>query len=175
MKPYAIFLTAALLPAMTLRAAEEVAITGTYQIQVACHESFHEEIVMLEVAGADKFSAERHVLKLTPDMKKGLRLGQTITVKGKRQKSSKQKMAKGQLRRHMVECLNHGKGLPYQCAEMGEIIAGIRMEAKAPAAAHDHGELRLKAVADDHEIVEVQMVEHIEVTQVELNKGKASQ
>ena len=178
MKKYSLGIIALIFLVITSH-AEKVEISGTYQIQVACYDTYHEEVAMVLVPGKDKFSAKRHVLKLTPEMKKNLRLGQVVTVKGKKQKFRKKRMTKGQVRKAMFDCLKDGKGLPYQCAEMSEIIDKIKVDRKAnagagkqaaAAGAHDHGELEIKPVADDHEVVEVSMIEHIEVTQIEAKK-----
>ena len=153
-------------------AAEEVELTGTFQVQIACADTHHEEIAMVQEAGDGRLSGKLHALNIDKNTRKKFKIGQTVTVKGKKRPYSTKKMTKGQIRKAMVEFIQDGKGMPAECSELGEIISKIQIKKpeQAAAGAHDHGELALKPVADDNEIVEVGIPAHIEVTHIEASK-----
>ena len=124
---------------------------------------------MVRVPGKDKFSHTSHALAIDGENKNQLRIGQQIIVKGKKQKAVTKKMTKGQVRKAVYEHAQKGKGLPVNCENIGEIISKIQINKPegAAAGAHDHGELQLKPMDDDHEMVDVHIMEHIEVTHIE--------
>ena len=162
-------LLALALAAICTASAEEVEITGTFQIRIGCADTYHEETPMVQVPGKDKFSSTRHALKLDAETKKKFSIGETITVKGKKRKAATKKMSKAQVREAIVQHTQHGEGLPVNCKGISEIISKIQINKPegAAAGAHDHGELQLKPVDDDHELVDVYIMEHIEVTHIE--------
>ena len=79
----------------------------------------------------------------------------------------------------MYEYLKDGKGIPYESKDMSGILANLREDsaAEAPGAAdgkaagdakHQHPPLRLKPMADDDEMVEVRILEHVVVSKLEI-------
>jgi hypothetical protein len=149
--------------------AEEVEITGTFQIQISCADTHHEVIALVEETGNGRISGKQHALNIDRETQEKFKIGQKVTVKGRKKPFSTKKMTKGQIRKLMVEHTRHGRGLPVECSQLGEIISKIQIEKPAPKqpGAHNHGELKLKPMDDDNEVVEVNIMEHIEVTRIE--------
>ncbi len=150
-------------------------MTGTYQRMVACHETFHTEKAMLEIPGKDKFSAERIVLDLPVEMASRLSVGAQIRIEGTRQAAVTRKVTKAQVRERMYKHVSHRDGLAWHCVQMAGIIEKIRVEpegqGKPQGNGHDHGELKLAAMPDDQELVEIHIPAHIVVTKVDIIGG----
>lgn len=157
--------------------AEEanVVITGDYAQEIACCETHHELTSYVVEPGEDKFSGVRHLLDIPVAMKKDLRPGVKIRITGKKQERVTKKMSKGQVRKDMARFIVNGVGLPYETKDMASIIKRIIKEDGGGKGVedeknHDHGEVRLMPVDDDHEMIEVGILEHIAVSRIEVIK-----
>ena len=174
MKNY-LFAAALLLGLFCPLAANEVEISGEYEQVIACADTHHELTSYVIEPGPDKFSGTRHLLDIPPEMKKDLQTGMKIRVVGVKRKPAEKKMTKGQVRRDMVQFIVKGTGLPYETNDMASIITKIiKKEGNAKGGqdepSHDHGELELKPVDDDDEIIDVIIPEHVVVTKIDLIK-----
>lgn len=168
---YLLILTASLFFAsFNTNAEENVEMTGTYQVRIGCHGTFHEETSFIAEPGKDKFSAKMHAVSLTPDQKNKLRIGMKIKIKGKKKAAAKKMMTKGQVRKAMYNYLKRSEGMPLNCKGMGDIISKITVQSNKSENAHDHGEIKLKKVDDDDDEVEVSFPAHIEVEAIEILK-----
>lgn len=153
--------------------AEEVEMTGTYSIQLSCGGNYHESVPVIKVPGNDGVGWRAHALDLDPETRKQFRVGQTVTVKGQKRPFMKKKLSKGQLRKAMVQALDKGEGIPYHGEEVAGVLSKIEVvkpAPKGPRGLHDHGELELRPLEDDGELVEVYMREHIAVSRIEAAK-----
>ncbi len=152
-----------------------MAITGEYELAIACYETYHEEASYVVEPGVDKFSGVRHLLDIPVAMKKNLRSGVKITITGKKHEAVTKKISKGQVRKDMAQYIEKGMGLPYETKDMASIIKMIikedgQVKGIEGAPNHDHGEVLLKPVDDDHEMIEVRIPEHVAVTRIDVIK-----
>ena len=160
---------ALLMASLGLSAADQVELTGTYEIQVGCYGTYHEELSFIVIPGKDKFSGIRHALSLTGDQKKQLRSGSSqIKIRGKKQAAVTKKMTKGAVRKAMVDHIKSANGMPLHSKGMDVIISKISVAPAAQAGAHDHGDLQLQAVDDDNEVIDVTVMAHIVVESIEV-------
>lgn len=162
-----------------LHAADKIELSGTYQVRIICGEDGHEERFYLVEPGPDKFSGKYHLLSLAPELRKGLVSGARIRMLGEKQADQRKMLSKGQIRKDMYEYLKDGKGIPYESEDLSEIIAKLvekdpdhkpqaDNENAAQDTQHKHPPLRLKKMADDDQVVEVRVPEHIAVSQIEI-------
>lgn len=163
----------------SLHGADKVELSGTYQVRIACGQDGHEERSYLVEPGPDKFSGKYHLLNLPVDLRKGLVTGKRIRLVGEKQSDQTKMLSKGQIRKDMYEYLKDGKGIPYESKDLSGILANLREDsvAEPPAAAdgkapgdakHQHPPLRLKPMADDNQMAEVRILEHIVVSKLEI-------
>ncbi len=151
--------------------SNQVELTGTIEIVSACYETYHEELTYLVQPGKDKFSGIRHQVNIPENLKNKLIPGKTVTIKGRKEQSVTKKMTKGEVRKIMAKHIKNGEGIPVEVNGMDAIVEKI---VEAPAAKnsnnqHNHGEISLKPVADDNEIVEVTIPAHIVVETIKVN------
>lgn len=176
MKLITAFSAALCLAAAQAQNTKDLTVTGTYQIQVACHDTHHVELALLEVPGKCKFSSERHILQMTPDQQASLQPGLKISIKGQRMPALTRMMTKAQVRRQMFEHMTQRAGVPPQCATMGDIVSKLKtgkMDGAKSPCGHNHGNLKIVAAADDEELVEVSVPAHIKVSEVTILEGGA--
>jgi hypothetical protein len=110
--------------------AEDVEITGRYQLIIACHETYHEESSVLVEKGKSKFTGKYHSLDIPKSFRKNLRSGMRIKIKGKKKSSVKKKMTKGEVRKAMYKMLNNKEGLALRGKEVVHIMSKIKLMKK---------------------------------------------
>lgn len=159
----------------TLLSAQDVnvVITGKYELVVACSDTHHETTAYVVEPGKDKFSGIRHLLDIPAAMKKDLRPGAKIRITGKKQVTVNKKMTKGQVRKNMADFIVKGIGVPHETKDMASIVKKmIKQDGQAKGAAenHNHGEVQLKPMDDDNEVIEVRIPEHIAVSRIDVIK-----
>ncbi len=155
---------------VNLKAQEKVEITGTYLMQVACNDTYHEEISFVVEPGADKFSGINHAINLTPEQRMSIQAGSKIKIKGEKIPATTKKMTKGDIRKVMYTHINDKTGIPVNCKGIEEIVRKIATEPADKTQPHDHGKLKLKKLEDDDEEVEVTTMAHILVESIEIIK-----
>ena len=155
------------------KATEQLEITGTYQVLIACHDTHHIELAQLVVPGKDKFSGRRHTLLLSQEQQSKLRSGMKLKVKGQRKAVTTTYMTKAEVRRLMFNHMTKRAGIPPSCKDMGDIIQNLKTEQKGGQSpcGHDHGKLKLAAADDDDQRVEVTLPEYIEVSKIIVIEG----
>ena len=180
MKQYTLVIITSIFVVITSH-AEEVEISGTYQRMVACHDTHHVEMDLVVVAGKDKFSGVRHMVKISQEMRKQLRIGMKIQLRGERKPATKKQITKRKLREYMLKHFKRQEAIPYGHRDMSEIITKVKIVKDAKKArkkvrreeadAHDHGAFKLVPVADDSDVVVVDVPEYISVSKVTILEG----